>query len=269
MCWKKILNWLMGEDEIINDDVFLNSSHKALLFGINNYPGSGNDLNGCLNDVDDFEKKLREYWPHFKIKKFKDAEVTTTRFINEVEKAIKSLAPGDVVAIFFDSCFSESATKNNFCKKRFFDQGLGRRKKFQKRIFRSGPMKWIAFGACQDNQSASDAFLDNRFNGAFMYYNLYVMTPGPTYKEHYNKICAFLPSRLFAQIPSLEGPEELLSEKLFEKPTLIIAYSGHGSYVNDTSGDEEDGMDETLYLYNGNLIDDKIGELLQQIPVLT
>ena len=47
---------------------------------------------------------------------------------------------------------------------------------------------------------------------------------------------------------------------------FIFSYSGHGTYVNDTSGDEEDGFDEALYTYNGPLIDDKIGEVLDTIP---
>ena len=48
--------------------------------------------------------------------------------------------------------------------------------------------------------------------------------------------------------------------------TIIVAYSGHGSYVKDIHGDEPDGVDETLYLYDGNFIDDETQELLKDIP---
>ena len=62
----------------------------ALLFGINDYMGNSNDLRGCLNDIDDVEKKLKNEFPGFEIRKFKDSEVTTQRFILEVENVLKS-----------------------------------------------------------------------------------------------------------------------------------------------------------------------------------
>jgi hypothetical protein len=64
----------------------------ALLFGINDYMGNGNDLSGCLNDIDDVEKKLNKEFPGFQIKKFKDSEVTTQRFISEIESVLQSVA---------------------------------------------------------------------------------------------------------------------------------------------------------------------------------
>mgnify|MGYP000844162340 CR=1 FL=1 len=47
---------------------------------------------------------------------------------------------------------------------------------------------------------------------------------------------------------------------------LYIHYSGHGTYVEDYSGDELDGYDEALRLYDGVLIDDKMNSMLQKIP---
>jgi len=46
---------------------------------------------------------------------------------------------------------------------------------------------------------------------------------------------------------------------------LIIQYSGHGTYGVDINGDEGDGYDEALYLYNGALYDDKIREILKYL----
>lgn len=43
-------------------------------------------------------------------------------------------------------------------------------------------------------------------------------------------------------------------------------YSGHGSYVKDLNNDEIDGVDETLYLYDGNLIDDDTNAILDRVP---
>jgi hypothetical protein len=45
---------------------------------------------------------------------------------------------------------------------------------------------------------------------------------------------------------------------------LLITYSGHGSSVPDKDGDEVDGRDETWVLYDGQLIDDKIGAMLEK-----
>jgi hypothetical protein len=264
MCWRKLFGGSMEDDS-----EFLKSTHKALLFGVNNYPGTGNDLNGCLNDIDDFEKKLKALFPQFAVKKFKDSEVTNLKFTTELKKAVESLLPGDDVVVFSDSCFSESNTKN-FNVKRFFDTGLRpRKKKIKRQFFRGDEMKWIAFSACQDDQTASDAYFNGKANGAFTYYNLKVMKLGVTYLEHFENIRAWLPSKLFDQVPSLEGPGKLLTKKIFEDPTLIIAYSGHGSYLPDNDGDEIDGVDETLYLYDGHLRDDKIRDILQKIPLLT
>lgn len=47
---------------------------------------------------------------------------------------------------------------------------------------------------------------------------------------------------------------------------LLVHYSGHGTYVKDRNGDEADGYDEALYLYDGALIDDDIKEILNKIP---
>lgn len=140
MCLRKLFpNWFKPDPP----PVVINSKRKALLFAINDYPGNDNDLNGCINDQSDMEKKLMALFPDFYIKKFQDSEVTRNRFITEVRQAINTLKPGDV---------------------------------------------------------------------------------------------------------------------------LLIHYSGHGTQVYDRSGDEEDGYDEALYLYDGSVIDDDIGAELKSIP---
>lgn len=69
----------------------------ALLFAINNYPGSGNDLNGCLNDQEDLAKKL----PDFNIFKFKDSEVTKSNFRNTVKNYIVGMHSGDILLVHY------------------------------------------------------------------------------------------------------------------------------------------------------------------------
>lgn len=49
-------------------------------------------------------------------------------------------------------------------------------------------------------------------------------------------------------------------------PLLLIYYSGHGGQVPDVTGDEEDGADETLCLWDGQLADDLLWEALCRVP---
>jgi hypothetical protein len=67
MCFKKIIAWFNKPDPIpepipdpIPDPIPEPCARKryALLFGINNYPGSANDLQGCIHDIEDVLKKF-------------------------------------------------------------------------------------------------------------------------------------------------------------------------------------------------------------------
>lgn len=118
-------------------------TRTALLFAINDYTGSQNDLNGCLTDQKEMLHLIEGAYPGFVIKLFSDSTVTVAKFTTEVAKAIGLLKAGDF---------------------------------------------------------------------------------------------------------------------------LLIHYSGHGTQVYDTHGDEEDGYDEALYLYDGTVIDDDIGKSLKNIP---
>jgi metacaspase-1 len=115
----------------------------GLLFAINNYPGSQNDLQGCLNDQSDVLSKVTAMFPDFKARIFLDSQVTRSTFLGEIKKAITALKTGDM---------------------------------------------------------------------------------------------------------------------------LLIHYSGHGTQIYDDSGDEADGYDEALYLYDGALVDDELGGALVAIP---
>lgn len=46
--------------------------------------------------------------------------------------------------------------------------------------------------------------------------------------------------------------------------TVVFTYSGHGTNVIDTSGDEGDGYDEALYVYDGILLDDELRAVIQK-----
>jgi len=136
MCFKR---WFHKPDPVPTEP----ANKRILLFAINDYPGSANDLSGCLNDIDDVEKMLNAAFPGFNILKFKDSQVTRKAFIDNITSAISLLRPGDELAVW---------------------------------------------------------------------------------------------------------------------------YSGHGTYTYDKNGDEQDGYDEAVYLYDGMVIDDDIGAALKNIP---
>lgn len=48
----------------------------------------------------------------------------------------------------------------------------------------------------------------------------------------------------------------------------VVYYSGHGTWDLDQNADETDGYDEALALYDGNLIDDQIHEVIKENYVL-
>src|SRR5262245_59882710 len=51
------------------------------------------------------------------------------------------------------------------------------------------------------------------------------------------------------------------ARELQEDDMFLLTYSGHGGQVEDTNSDEQDAMDETWVLYDGELVDDELHEL--------
>ncbi|MBN2164197.1 MAG: caspase family protein [Pontiellaceae bacterium] len=47
---------------------------------------------------------------------------------------------------------------------------------------------------------------------------------------------------------------------------LVLYYSGHGGQMKDLSGDEADGLDETLCFWDGQLADDVLASIFDQLP---
>ena len=255
MCWKKR-----------KPEVILPASKRALLFAINAY-GGGNDLNGCINDQKDLEAKLNAQFPGFDIRKFKDSEVTTDRFMSELEGSIAVLKEGDVllvhysghgttvldrdgdeqdgedealylkngvltddrigkalekipsgakVILMFDSCFSGTITRA--VKKAKFipnPELAGKRLKRKRHLAVRSGMNHVVFSGCSEDQTSADAYISGRYNGAFTFYALLTLQPGMTYNTWFGNIRIHLPNKSFDQIPTLEGPEDLLTQTVF------------------------------------------------------
>lgn len=252
MCWKRKLQPITG-------------NKVALLFGINDYMGSQNDLYGCLNDVSDVEQKLKTEFPDFQIRKFEDSAVTTHRFIDEIKNVYNTIKlpgflyihysghgtqipnimesnkydealylyngalvddniwqlqqetpEGLTVLAKFDSCFSgnmnRGLTKN---KSRFYKTpGIRVLNKAVRKFNITDSDKWIIFSGCGEEQTSSDAYFNNRPNGAFTFYDLKSFSKYSTYYNELATLRTYLPNANFDQIPELVGPTDLLSKQV-------------------------------------------------------
>jgi|WetSurMetagenome_2_1015567.scaffolds.fasta_scaffold58875_3 metacaspase-1 len=70
---------------------------KAVCIGINNYPGTSNDLLGCVNDANDWSAVLNDYG--FETSLLLDAQATRQNIKTALGNLVLSVKPGDV-AVF-------------------------------------------------------------------------------------------------------------------------------------------------------------------------
>jgi hypothetical protein len=101
MCFKRIWEWLFPKPDPEPEPEPTGEKRTALLFAINNYPGTVNDLNGCLNDQTDLANWINDNFSEFVIKKFADSKVTCSTFVSEIKNAVKSLVSGDFLVIHY------------------------------------------------------------------------------------------------------------------------------------------------------------------------
>lgn len=239
------------------------AEHRFMTFGRNKY-GGGNDLNGCVNDSNNFALTFPNIIPGIITHKYLDFDATVDRYLGKTSEAISLLSPGATVVLLLDSCFSGTATRqrgdvrNRFIGPDVIPAGPVRH------VARTELMKWIVISAASEDQTASDALIGNQYVGAFSYYAYKCLKPGMTWREWYKAIRLYLPNKNFDQIPTIEGPDFLQDRIIGQGQTLIIHNSSHGSWIVDKSGDEADGRDEGLY-FDKFLSDDKINEVLQKI----
>ncbi|MGZ8558069.1 MAG: caspase family protein [Chitinophagaceae bacterium] len=67
----------------------------ALCIGINDYPGTGSDLSGCVNDANDWGKLLSQ--KGFAVKKLLDKEATRKNILDNMKSLIDSAIKGDSI----------------------------------------------------------------------------------------------------------------------------------------------------------------------------
>src|SRR4051812_22407833 len=71
----------------------------ALCIGINDYPGSGNDLAGCVNDARDWAEALTERF--FETETLLDAQATGDAIRDRIRRKLGGALAGDVVVITY------------------------------------------------------------------------------------------------------------------------------------------------------------------------
>ncbi|GAB4487403.1 MAG: caspase family protein [Thermodesulfovibrionales bacterium] len=69
----------------------------ALCIGINDYPGTGSDLSGCVNDVKDWAAALRDRG--YSVEKMLNKEATGKAIRNEIRALVGSAKSGDSIVI--------------------------------------------------------------------------------------------------------------------------------------------------------------------------
>jgi len=76
-------------------------NNTAILIAINNYPGTNNDLNGCINDQTDDESFIKKNYSGFAIEKITDSEATWQRIHDEIKNHIVAMKSGDKLLISY------------------------------------------------------------------------------------------------------------------------------------------------------------------------
>lgn len=71
----------------------------ALCIGINNYPGTSNDLSGCVNDANDWATVLENRG--FQVSQLLDAQASKAAMVTAINELIGGAAPKDSIAITY------------------------------------------------------------------------------------------------------------------------------------------------------------------------
>ena len=72
---------------------------KAVCFGINNYPGTSNDLQGCVNDANDWAALLQGFG--FNVSVILDAQATRQNVKAALDELVTTVSAGDVVVFTY------------------------------------------------------------------------------------------------------------------------------------------------------------------------
>jgi len=266
------LNQIFGKKK---EEVFHPSPMRIVTSGRDVYSG-GSNLNGCVNDAQYLPIPIKTAFSECDIRRYLNYKATAEQYKLSASKAVATLSPGATVCIIADSCFSEGITKanphdvfngrpvrNRFLANPNITESLPRRK----RLLAATNLNWLVITACQEHQTAADAYFNDirLYRGALSRGLDKTFQKGMTWQEWFTATSAYVMYQGFSQIPTFDGPIEKKQEVIGSSETLIIHNSSHGSQVYDIHGDEMDGYDEVL-VFDKYVLDDDLNAILQNIP---
>lgn len=76
------------------------SSKRAVCVGINDYPGTANDLSGCVNDASDWADLLSSQYG-FETKRLLDKQASRAKVLEALEGLVDTAGAGDTVAFTY------------------------------------------------------------------------------------------------------------------------------------------------------------------------
>lgn len=88
-------------DNVENTITEVTMSKKALCVGINDYPGSENDLSGCINDCNDWAKIFAGKYGFGSIEKLQNGQATMKGVKDALTKLVTQSVSGDVLAFTY------------------------------------------------------------------------------------------------------------------------------------------------------------------------
>jgi len=130
------------------------------------------------------------------------------------------------VTFILDCCFSTGITvprlthNPHYRQPRFLaSEPMPENFHVSKREMFNEDIDWIVFAACGERETASDAFINNEYCGAYTFYFTQIMRPGVFNINWQKDVEKYLPSKDFPQSPSLTGSEKRMHELPFELDT--------------------------------------------------
>jgi hypothetical protein len=265
MCVKKVLQAIFGSPAV--ETPMAKVDARILTFGKNKY-GGGSNLNGCVPDANGMYADFGREFPMGDRRIFLDDQVTIANYTKYVSEAIATLDPGALVLVVADSCFSESATKNNVGKyrvSRFLEPDLPYREIIRKRVLQRPDLNLVEISGSRENETSADVYVNGQYQGALTYAFRKYFRADRSCREIFAGISTILPGSISDQHPQIHGTDERLDRKLNAGQLLIVHNSSHGSWDYDRNGDEADGRDEGLY-FDKFFPDDEMYEIYKNIP---
>lgn len=135
---------------------------------------------------------------------------------DEMNILLSGKPTGLKISFLSDSCFSGSNTRAIETKARFLHYpGQNNTGKVRKR-FASKTLTWITISGCKEDQTSSDAIIGGVWNGAYTYYAVKTLSKGMTFQTWCEATRYALNKARFEQVPTIEGPDNLLDSIVFE-----------------------------------------------------